>query len=310
MTLPKGYTVRPSTIDDLDAMVDVANAYDLADFGRADTAPEHLAEGFRTRGFDAERDTWLVLEPRGSVAAFAMTGFGSGAVEAFGRVHPSHVGRGLGSFLVEGMERRGAQIARERGEGLPVRNGITSTDAAARRLLDDRGYGVARFFWHMERGLLRADLLTPAAVGGVAVRPASADDERRAARAALDEAFRDHWGFEPGTFEDWRDHLEAMSGSVLLALEREHVVGAVSFAPTSHSGWIEEVGVRPPWRGRGIGSLLLRHAFAALAEVGVREARLNVDADNGTGATRLYERVGMRVRREWLVYEKRLAAAG
>jgi hypothetical protein len=36
----------------------------------------------------------------------------------------------------------------------------------------------------------------------------------------------------------------------------------------------------------------------------LREARLNVDAQNATGATRLYERVGMRVRREWLMYEK------
>ena len=41
---------------------------------------------------------------------------------------------------------------------------------------------------------------------------------------------------------------------------------------------------------------------------GVHEVRLNVDAGNATGATRLYERVGMRVRREWLVYEKPVAA--
>ena len=35
----------------------------------------------------------------------------------------------------------------------------------------------------------------------------------------------------------------------------------------------------------------------------MREVRRNVDAENGTGATHLYERVGLRVRREWLLYE-------
>jgi hypothetical protein len=38
----------------------------------------------------------------------------------------------------------------------------------------------------------------------------------------------------------------------------------------------------------------------------MREVRLNVDADNATGATQLYERVGMHVRREWIVFEKSL----
>jgi ribosomal protein S18 acetylase RimI-like enzyme len=51
---------------------------------------------------------------------------------------------------------------------------------------------------------------------------------------------------------------------------------------------------------------LLRAAFAALAARGVDHVRLNVDADNETGATRLYASVGMTVRRAFLVYEKRL----
>jgi hypothetical protein len=38
----------------------------------------------------------------------------------------------------------------------------------------------------------------------------------------------------------------------------------------------------------------------------VAEVRLNLDAENQTGATRLYERAGMTLRREWLVYEKPL----
>ncbi len=306
MTLPEGYALRPATPRDVDAMLAVATAYDLADFGRPDTAREHLEEMLRAPGPDAERDSWVIVEPGGSMAAFALAGLEGPALEAFGRVHPTHVGRGLGSRLVRATEERALALARERGGTLPLRNGVTSTDAAARRLLDDLGYGVARFFLHMERGLLRADLRAPEAADGVVVHAARGARDRRAAREALDEAFAGHWGWEPESYERWEGRLGAARGSVLVAAEADRVVGAITFASTSRGGWIEELGVRPPWRGRGLGAALLRHAFARLGAVGVREVRLNVDADNASGAARLYRRVGMRVRREWLVYEKRL----
>jgi ribosomal protein S18 acetylase RimI-like enzyme len=310
VTLPAGYAVRPATEEDVDAMVAVANAYDVADFGRPDTAREHMADGFRVPGFDAERDTWLVLDPRGHVAAFGIVGLEHPTVlEAFGRVHPDHAGKGIGTFLLAAIDVRAAERMKDGIVGLVVHNSVTSTDAAARRLLDDRGYRLVRYFWHMERSLLRADLKVHAEAG-LLVRPAEGEDELRATRAALDETFAGHWMSEPWPFDDWRSHLDAMAGSVLVVFDGGEVAGAVTFMPTSGSGWIEEVGVREPWRGRGLGTLLLRHAFASLAETGLHEVRLNVDADNGTGATRLYERVGMRVRREWLVYEKPAASSG
>jgi ribosomal protein S18 acetylase RimI-like enzyme len=304
VTLPDPYTVRPASADDLDAMVAVANAYDLADFGRPDTAPEYLAEDLGRPAASA----WLVLDAKGHAAAFAIAGLEGRALEAFGRVHPDHTGRGIGGALTEATEARAAERAVERGGDLVLHNSITSTDAAARRLLDERGYTLVRFFWHMERGLRRADLKVPADPDGVIVRPARNEDDLRAARAVLDESFAGHWMFEPEPFDEWRAHLDGMAGATLLAMDADGVVGAVTSMPTSHAGWIEELGVREASRGRGVGALLLRHAFARLAEAGAREVRLNMDADNGTGATRLYERVGMRVRREWVVYEKRVTA--
>ncbi|MDQ1698604.1 MAG: mycothiol synthase, partial [Frankiaceae bacterium] len=56
-------------------------------------------------------------------------------------------------------------------------------------------------------------------------------------------------------------------------------------------------------RGRGIGSLLLRTAFAEFAARGLRKVTLGVDAANLTGAVRLYESVGMRADHEWVLYE-------
>ena len=48
--------------------------------------------------------------------------------------------------------------------------------------------------------------------------------------------------------------------------------------------------------------------FEDLAARGCHSARLNVDAGNETGATRLYESVGMRVEREEVLYRKELDA--
>src|SRR5262249_61438762 len=62
-------------------------------------------------------------------------------------------------------------------------------------------------------------------------------------------------------------------------------------------GWVGTLGVRRAWRRRGIGEALLYRSFGALHARGQNHVRLSVDAENTTGATRLYERVGMPVLR-------------
>lgn len=64
--------------------------------------------------------------------------------------------------------------------------------------------------------------------------------------------------------------------------------------------------VRRAWRRRGIALALLRHSFAALYQAGKRKVSLEVDAENHTGATRLYEKAGMHVDRRQETFEKEL----
>ena len=66
------------------------------------------------------------------------------------------------------------------------------------------------------------------------------------------------------------------------------------------------LGVNREARGRGIGAALLHGAFEAIAERRIPSVLLVVDAANSTGATALYERVGMRVVKRFDVWERAL----
>jgi ribosomal protein S18 acetylase RimI-like enzyme len=286
-------------------MAQVANAYDVVDLGEPDTSVEHLGEDLPAEGGDG-RHAIALLAADGSLAGFVLLeAEGEDLVEVFGRVHPANAGRGLGSWLASWSELRARDVARGRGAPVRLHNGVTASDGAAGGLLRRRGYEIVRYAWHMERSLDALD--DPAEVTGFSFRPAGRDDLARVWRT-MSESFAGHWEWRPLPLEDYLAHAVASSMRAILAREGDELVGAVTFQPTSRSGWIEELGVRPTWRRRGLGQALLHRAFAGLRELGMDSARLNVDAGNETGAVRLYERVGMRVRREWLIYEKAVAA--
>ena len=66
------------------------------------------------------------------------------------------------------------------------------------------------------------------------------------------------------------------------------------------------LGVRRPRRGRGIGRALLLTAFVAVHARGGEAVELGVDAANPSGATQLYEGVGMHEHHGFEVWEKSL----
>lgn len=72
----------------------------------------------------------------------------------------------------------------------------------------------------------------------------------------------------------------------------------------STRGYVNGLGVRPPWRKRGIATSLLQHALAEFQNRGYAAVELDMDSQNLTGALRLYKRAGMRAVRQLMRYEK------
>ncbi len=76
-----------------------------------------------------------------------------------------------------------------------------------------------------------------------------------------------------------------------------------SFEGDPDVGYIATLGVVREWRRRGLGRALLLHSFRQLYDMGKTRAALGVDASSLTGATMLYESVGMHVAARFASYD-------
>ena len=311
MNVPAGYVARAATRADIDGIVAMLHAGDVVAVGRPDTPKSFVDEVFSSPFVDPSADIWVVEDASGTIAAGAdiRAPDPTQSCDAFVRVHPDHAGRGLASALLDRCEVR----ARERAGG-PTRLLATAepADPAGLRLLRDRGHEHVRSFLHMQRTVDDLEPTTPVPEG-VGFR-AFRDDRRDWAtfHHVLETTFEDHFdavSLDLDTFVwMWTDMPTWDPGLVTFATAGDDVVGVVvsDVLDGEGLGWISEVGVLEAFRGRGIGRALLLRAFTDLRERGCDRVRLNVDAENTTGATRLYEAAGMHVHRGWRVFEKLL----
>jgi mycothiol synthase len=270
-------------------------ADDLEHAGQSVLDASFLSDQWSRVDFDLATDAWVVVR-RGD----AIVGYGQATREeptvvgSLGVVHPAHRGRGVGSSLLDRIQARASELL----AGLPsarFRHAINAGDPAAAAMLRARGLRPVRHFWHMQIDLAAGFEAgpTPAGIeiGGIDPRV-----DLPAVHAVLEEAFADHWGHHREPLDRW---VEQQTGSPsydptlwLLATQGGAPVGGLTASVAEDHGWVDELGVLRPSRGRGIAGALLRRSFATLARRGCRRVLLNVDAENPTGATRLYERVG------------------
>jgi mycothiol synthase len=225
----------------------------------------------------------------------------AGALELDIRTLDSEVARAL---LVAGEELARTGFVRVVAQG---------DDAVFREILETDGWEPIRQSFQM-RIELEGDLPEPSWPDGISVRTFRPGEEERVYEASQ-EAFADHWDFHQQPFEQWRAYAFgrenfdptlvwlAEDGDELAGLSANtwHVSGDPGF------GWIDILGVRPQWRRRGLATALLQQSFRDFRSRGATRVGLGVDAQNTTGAVRVYERAGMSVARRNDTYEKRLS---
>ena len=278
-------------------------------------SPEELKHEWETPGFDLEWDAFLVETREGRVVGYEE--FNNQHEHAIlhidGYVHPEFKGRGIGSALLQIIEQR-AQEEMELAQPdvrVSLRSIIDNRDPSSHELHRNEGYQPLRYHWRMEI-VLNEPPAEPKFPDGIELRPFIKGEHDVAVWQAQNEAFRDHWGHHDVTLEDWRRSRfgDPQFDPTLWAIawDGKELAG---FSLNRHRmgiGWIRTLGVCRFWRKRGLGEALLLHSFGEFYRRGKTTIGLGVDAQNPTGATRLYQKVGMVPASEFVTYEKQLRA--
>jgi ribosomal protein S18 acetylase RimI-like enzyme len=213
------------------------------------------------------------------------------------------------------MDARGRQLLAASGKDAPGRllAYLEDDDAAARRLYTAGGFEPRRWYTMMRRDLAEPSPLAALPHGLRLVGWSPDLDEQ--IRRAHNEAFADHWGSQPQSRESWTHQdghfapawsfvaLDSSSGTrevagYLISGRYDQDWDAQGYT----CGYTDILGVRRPWRGRGLAASLLATAMAAYRGDGMEYASLRVDTANPTGARGLYESLGYEAMHGFVLY--------
>lgn len=306
-TNPVGVSWRPATLDDIDAVTAVYGEIASVEHPEWAETRETVEDEFTRSWVDLERDT-LIAEVDSRPVAFGQVIAPPNPetiVRAilFGGVSPAYRGRGIGRELIRWQHGRARQqlAASE----LPLPGWILAyaeeRSEATHRQFERVGLSRTRYFVKLERDL--ADPIPDAELPeGLRLVPATRDDAARFLEAK-NASFRDHWGSQPTSEEQWQAIMELPTTRFdlsFLALDGERVAGFVltDVNPEDFErqgfvgGYIGLVGTIREWRRRGVAPALLATALRAAKADGQERVTLDVDTENPSGALGLYTRLG------------------
>lgn len=322
-SLPEGYCSRPAKMDDLEAAVEMFNIDSRRMVGVDKFLLQETGSEWQAPGFNQETDSQVVLSPEGCLVGYYHVWDLKPHVtmSCWGRVHPEHTNLGIGSYLLEWAHGRACQgISKAPPEArIVMRCSSIALNQAAQELFKEADMELVRY---MLRMVIELDRKPPEPQWPPEIEVHTlrvGQDEWELTKAVI-EAFRDHWGFVERPMEEeyemWMHFIENNDdydpSLLFLAWDGDQIAGASCCWPFSHDdpdmGWVDELAVRRPWRKQGLGLALLQHTFGEFYARGVKRVGLGVDAQNLTGALRLYEKAGMHSdpNRQYVVYEREL----
>lgn len=271
------------------------------------------------QGFDPQKDV-LIAEIAGEVIGWAQVmrtedQFGKGTYSHFVDLLPEWYGKGIRTAMLRHNELRLREIAQAYPTDTPWAFQSKAADSEKDwiSVLTSEGYNAFRYSFKMVRPSLEdiPDLPFPE---GIEVRPVK-PEHYQAIINAWNEAIKDMRSQIPISNEAFQvfQKLPIFDPSIWqIAWHENAVVGTVmnyvneqeNIEYKRKRGYVEGISVQRPFRGRGIAKALIARSFRILKDRGMTEAALGVDAENPSGAVRLYEKMGFRIQKKTVSYRK------
>ena len=307
---------------DYPAMAALIAACKVVDGEERATGVEEIALTYRhLENCDPQTDM-LFAEVDGQVIAYGRIWWddmldGLRLYHPFGFLHPDWRGKGIGTALWTAGEERCRQIAAGHPEEIQKFLQVEPFESAKDivNLLKKFDYQPVRYEAHMVRDLSEPFPEAPMPAG-LEVRPVLPAHLRPIFEAS-NEAFRDHWGSRDETEEEFKQEQESPTFHPELwkvAWDGDQVASVIhNFIDQKENdeyhrkrGYTEGICTRRPWRKMGVARSLLVQSMQMFKEMGFTETALSVDAENISGATRLYAGVGYRTVKQQAIYRKPL----
>ena len=313
------YRGLPEDLTDIHAFLTRATT---AEYGVSAHSPSFFEAMRALASFDPTHDAIVIRGAGETIEGVGIVQHSAPYVDGHlsGHVDPERLGEGIGSAIVDwGRQRVEDRIdLAPDGARIVVSSSVAQTHEPSHLLLGDHGFEISRFFLEMSVTFDDAPpppLFPPA----LSVRNYRGDGDLETLYDTVRDAFRDHFGYVDRPREQGLDRFRAFAsmdmwdnGLTWMAFDGAECVGNIVATATYDAdpslGYIPNLGVRPGWRGRGLARALLYTAFGELYRRGKPGVALHVDADSLTGATRLYESVGMDEVRRTAVYEREVRA--
>jgi mycothiol synthase len=291
---------RPVGPHDVDALLRLQCAHQQHVLGRPDTTLADVVDSLA----DPDLDPASIVVPDGQGAllgcALVFPDGDSDHVDVEVVVDPLAGGDLLAGLLTHALQVAASAVAGRGHDRAAVDQGCYRQDAQLGRSLSAAGFTRATTFHRLRRDL--DDEVVVRVPAGVRVEQVDDRDEavlRRAHRLHTS-TFDGHFGFTARPFAQWLAAHRARSGTgpLWFATLQGADVGFLhetsQFETDEDAGYVWRLGVERAARGRGVAQALLLTSFAAMRARGRTGVLLHVDGGNATGATALYESVGMR----------------
>ncbi|NJC72885.1 GNAT family N-acetyltransferase [Planosporangium thailandense] len=307
-------TAREYREADASRLAELINLVEEDAGGHAGLTAGYVESTVRGLVRDPVTDTRLLSAPDGDLVAvglvFAPPGAGS-RVDLMGCVHPRWRGRGIGRDLLGWELDRAAEVHRAAGAGTAWEAQVDTAagNDSADRLYRRFGFSPVRYWFHMVAPTGSAS--HPTLPDGIRVTGYQAGHDKELHEAHT-EAFADHWGSQARQYDDWATMTvrseSFLPGLSTVAFDGDEIAGYALTYGDADPGriYIGQVGVRRPWRRRGLAGALLTRVLAAARAEGRQTASLGVDADSPTGAVGVYERAGFEVVSRAVTYARPL----